>query len=643
MRKKCKKQKQQIQAMEKTPKQIAIEGKVRISLEKSLEGWMEWCSTKKLRPYENYAEALHSDRRLSKFTKKRFQNKIITMRTALKYATATYQLLENKAEFSTEHNALCKKTIEELVYYETALMMTSDFYEDETYVAADLESIYDSQRESKSIDAVLEIFQEYTKDISRLVTSMDRHFVLHIGPTNSGKTHDSLEALRNAATGTYLAPLRLLALEVQERMLSHGTICSLSTGEEEDIIEEATHMSSTVEKANFAKEYDVCVIDECQMIAEERGAFWVKAILGIKAREIHLCGAANCAGILQKLIAYCGCTCAVMYHERNTPLVFQPTPITFAEVEAGDALIVFSKNKVLSVSSRLEKIGLKTSVVYGALPYGVRKRQLNDFIEGKTQVVVSTDAIGMGVNIPIKRIVFCEMEKFDGKTRRPLLASEVQQIAGRAGRRGIYDCGYVTVLQDVVPEVIGGLLQGEVEDIEELPIPFPEELLDLKMPLEYILRRWSGVEFEKPFSACDMNKEADLAKSMQVKVRKRMAYKLVTLPFDYKISEIGKYWSILCLACAQNRKTVPKPYLLDETLESFEFYNKKLDLYHSFAKSFDLQMDAGWLAREKARVLQNIAAALVEKEARRCRVCGKELPWDTRYNICDACFAKRHM
>ena len=60
-------------------------------------------------------------------------------------------------------------------------------------------------------------------------------------------------------------------------------------------------------------------------------------------------------------------------------------------------------------------------------------------MEKETEVVVSTDAIGMGLNLPIRRIVFIETEKFDGISRRPLKPEEIKQIAGRAGRFGLYD------------------------------------------------------------------------------------------------------------------------------------------------------------------------------------------------------------
>ena len=46
---------------------------------------------------------------------------------------------------------------------------------------------------------------------------MKRKFILHIGPTNSGKTHDALERLKDCSHGAYFGPLRLLALEVYDK------------------------------------------------------------------------------------------------------------------------------------------------------------------------------------------------------------------------------------------------------------------------------------------------------------------------------------------------------------------------------------------------------------------------------------------
>lgn len=74
---------------------------------------------------------------------------------------------------------------------------------------------------------------------------------------------------------------------------------------------------------------------------------------------------------------------------------------------------------------------------------------MEGFLAGQMDYVVSTDAIGMGLNLPIRRILFMDTEKFDGVERRALKPEEIQQIAGRAGRYGMYDKGYVGATQNL--------------------------------------------------------------------------------------------------------------------------------------------------------------------------------------------------
>ena len=97
------------------------------------------------------------------------------------------------------------------------------------------------------------------------------------------------------------------------------------------------------------------------------------------------------------------------------------------------------------------------------------------FLEKETEVVVSTDAIGMGLNLPIRRIVFVETRKFDGVNKRVLLPEEIKQIAGRAGRFGIYDEGFVAAVDDL--DVIEDGLNRRPIPIMKAYVGFPEQLL----------------------------------------------------------------------------------------------------------------------------------------------------------------------
>lgn len=60
--------------------------------------------------------------------------------------------------------------------------------------------------------------------------SLSRRLIYHAGPTNSGKTHNALEALKQSKKGIYCGPLRLLAMEVYDRMNLEGIYCNLVTG-----------------------------------------------------------------------------------------------------------------------------------------------------------------------------------------------------------------------------------------------------------------------------------------------------------------------------------------------------------------------------------------------------------------------------
>lgn len=64
---------------------------------------------------------------------------------------------------------------------------------------------------------------------------------------------------------------------------------------------------------------------------------------------------------------------------------------------------------------------------------------------GLMQVVFATDTLALGVNMPARTVVIGRMSKWDGRRRRVLKPNEFQQMAGRAGRRGMDAFGHVVV------------------------------------------------------------------------------------------------------------------------------------------------------------------------------------------------------
>src|SRR6201999_496248 len=64
---------------------------------------------------------------------------------------------------------------------------------------------------------------------------------------------------------------------------------------------------------------------------------------------------------------------------------------------------------------------------------------------GLLKVICGTDTLGVGINVPIRTVLFTALSKYDGKKTRLLQAREFHQIAGRAGRAGFDTAGRVVV------------------------------------------------------------------------------------------------------------------------------------------------------------------------------------------------------
>ncbi|MEJ2500211.1 MAG: helicase-related protein [Campylobacterales bacterium] len=253
------------------------------------------------------------------------------------------------------------------------------------------------------------------KNLFPLARELRRRLIFYTGPTNSGKTWRAMQALENADTGYYLAPLRLLALEGYESLRERGVGTSLITGEEQLIDEEATHISSTIEMLDFNVDVDVCVIDEVQMIGDrDRGWAWANAIIGAPAKTVIMTGSENAVEAVQKLAEYLGEPLEVVKCERKNPLELrtQATPIT--HIKPATAVIAFSRKEVLRLKQQLAQ-HFRVSVVYGNLSPEVRREEARRFREGETEVLVATDAIAMGLNLPIQTILFSRADKFDGE------------------------------------------------------------------------------------------------------------------------------------------------------------------------------------------------------------------------------------
>ncbi len=516
-------------------------------------------------------------------------------------------------------------------------------------------TLYPKYRQHKVKDKILELVPTRPEMEFAEVREMHRHFILHIGPTNSGKTFRSLERLKLAKCGVYLGPLRLLALEVYEQMCHYDVPCTMRTGQE-CIEEEGSRVTaSTIEMADFDENYDIAVIDEAQMVTDpDRGHSWTKAILGLRAKEIHICMSPAAEQAILHLIQLCQDDYEIERYVRKTKLLCEDVPFVFPDdVQSGDALIVFSKKSVLDVAGRLEEQKINASVIYGSLPPEIRRRQMHLFNKGKTKVVVATDAIGMGLNLPVKRIVFLQAEKYDGVSRRPLLVSEIKQIAGRAGRFGIYDTGYMNAMGSEELSYIRECYEAEEEPVSQVNLGFPQILLDIEAPMDELLKIWHDVTPTEPFVKENIDEALYLyeqAKRQKALIdgfeNKHILYRMITCPIDIKDRWVVALWLQYCKTYTAD-VSLEKPALYRDKsrgIMQYETYYKQLDLYYQFSHRMQKVIDKEWLEKEREKTEMAIMRYLTKGKHNyisRCRYCGKLLPLGSPFQVCDGCYRRK--
>ncbi|KAM0683394.1 RNA helicase [Mitosporidium daphniae] len=351
-----------------------------------------------------------------------------------------------------------------------------------------------------------------------LARSMKRKIIAHLGPTNSGKTHAALQRLRESGEqgegGVYCAPLRLLAMEMYDRLNAEGLRCGLATGEAirgpklcttferktddenatlnsasiddgektRDLevmdslrvlfgydsstlrkrIQDAPFLSCTVEMADYGTPIGVAVIDEIQMMSDpDRGWAFTHALLGLPAKEIHVCGEPAILPLLKRISLLLEETIEIHTHyKRLVPLEAESKPLGrihaggglmtnvshscgSLSLRKGDCVIAFSRRSIFLTKKAIEmQTKRKVAVIYGTLPLESRTVQARLFNDPNSDydVLVATDAIGMGLNLNIKRIIFSSLLKWDGGKKAMIPHQAIRQISGRAGRFGsVYD------------------------------------------------------------------------------------------------------------------------------------------------------------------------------------------------------------
>lgn len=185
-----------------------------------------------------------------------------------------------------------------------------------------------------------------------------------------------------------------------------------------------------------------------QVIGDDsRGWAWTRVLLGVQASELHCCGDPSVVPLLQRICGLTGDSLEVrsvmsnIGHQRSStaiprsqirtysrlsPLEVSASPVaSLRDVRKGDCVVCFSRARLFEAKASVEALtGLTTAVVYGGLPPAVRKAQARLFNGDRTEnresrdaadkqrradVLIATDAVGMGLNLRIRRIIFSQV------------------------------------------------------------------------------------------------------------------------------------------------------------------------------------------------------------------------------------------
>ncbi|MBT6117174.1 MAG: disulfide oxidoreductase, partial [Rhodospirillaceae bacterium] len=261
----------------------------------------------------------------------------------------------------------------------------------------------------------------------------ERRVVAVLGPTNTGKTHLAVERMLGHATGMIGFPLRLLARENYDRVVrlkGRGQV-ALITGEERILPARPRWYVCTVESMPMDREVDFLAVDEVQMAADaDRGHVFTDRLLHARGREETMfLGAETIRPLLRRLVP----EAAVESRPRFSKLTYAG-PRKLPRLPRRSAVVAFSAAEVYEIAELMRRQRGGAAVVLGALSPRARNAQVGMYQAGEVDHLVATDAIGMGLNMDIHHVAFARLNKFDGRVMRRLSASELGQIAGRAGR-----------------------------------------------------------------------------------------------------------------------------------------------------------------------------------------------------------------
>ncbi len=325
-----------------------------------------------------------------------------------------------------------------------------------------------------------------------------RHVILNT-PTGSGKSLVALgvhfKALCEGKRAFYTSPIKALASEKFFDLCDQlgPSNVGMQTGDA-SINADAPIICCTAEVlANRALRQgdhlgaDYVVMDEFHYYGDsERGVAWQVPLITLPRTCFLLMSATlgNTAPIAERVEAYTRRKMSLVYSEdRPVPLDFEYRETSLHEtveylLEGGRApiyVVNFTQRECAELAQSLTSVSLASKAERRRIretigdfrwdtPYGKEIRRFLGFgvgihhagllpkyrllveqlaQQGLLKVICGTDTLGVGVNIPIRTVLFTKLSKYDGEKVSLLKVRDFRQIAGRAGRKGFDERGSV--------------------------------------------------------------------------------------------------------------------------------------------------------------------------------------------------------
>lgn len=461
-------------------------------------------------------------------------------------------------------------------------------------------------------------------------------------------------------SGIYLSPLRLLAYEVYEKLTSNNITCDLFTGEDK-IINNSNISSRTTEMMDFNKHYQTVILDECFLIGDEsRGKSWLKTIVEAKCDKMFLITSEEGLFILEKILSTLNRKYTINRYERLTPIRFSNENYKMKSIKPKTVFVTFSRVDVLYRKAIFEAKGHNVSVLYGNLPPEIKKEQIKRFINGESDICVSTDVIGMGVNLPCNHVCFLTNTKFDGKTNRELTATEIKQIGGRAGRYGMSDEGVVWA-HNFSNNNFKHKFNSEAEIIKNAYLPVNISIVS-KLPYETFFQKLTvyskldvipnGLKDIIKLEKIDRYLELIRTENKLEKIDIDLAWKLINLPIT---DSNMYYWRTIVTTVFNKTKlifNVHKTYKPNDSyqLKSIEDELKNIDLFINFSnynefKELVDEINIEQVKEYKNKLINIITEFLLNKKMsskKLCTSCGKNVGINWPHKECDNCHRQRY-